>query len=274
MKKLIFLVVLLTFAGSLLAAPRIAVFRFAPLMDSTYNWWGDQVKVLNYQQALHGFLASDMRSDTRFEVVSIDKEVCTVPEAVAAAREAKADFAVIGTYAELPTAIRADAQLVDIGLGAVPRGYQASASAGRWDDLSDVAASLAIQLLNMTGASSTPRSESVSHLVLEGDRAALGFGAGSQVRLVVEINSPAPKVTLSKGSVLKRCSAMDRSLAEGTQHSQICYSGDVPAGEQSISISQRGYYGHEESLNLVPGKVYRLIVELQPMSFQAVPSRQ
>lgn len=270
----VFIAFLIICAMQAQAVPKIAVFPFQPLMDSTYDWWGDQVKVLNYQKALHGFLVADLRQDARFEVVAMANSLGAQSAALAEAKAAGADFAVIGTYAELPSSIRADAQLIDVGLGDVPRGYQASATAGRWEDLSEVSQSLAGQLLSMVTGSATPRRESVSRLVLEGERAALGFPASSNARLVVEVNSPSPKVSVSSGVPFKRCSVLDRSLSDGSAASQICFVADVPAGEQLVSIAQRGYYGHEESLSLSPGKVYRLVVELQPMSFQAVPGRQ
>ncbi len=117
-------------------------------MDSTYNIWGDQVKVLNYQLALQSFLVSEFTQSVNVEVEKIDNPVKSVSEAIEVARKAQADFAVIGTIAELPTAIRGDAQLVDVALGQVPRGYQASSTAVRWEDLSAVADDLANQLLS------------------------------------------------------------------------------------------------------------------------------
>ncbi len=273
-KTFIIIFISLAYALNVQAVPKIAVFPFEPLMDSTYNWWGDQVMVLNYQKALHGFLVADLRQDVRFEVVALAGASGVLSSSLAEAKAAGADFAVIGTYAELPSSIRADAQLIDVGLGDVPRGYQASATAGRWEDLSEVSRSLADQLLLMAAGSATPRRESVSRLVLEGERDALGFAASSNARLVVEVNSPSPKVRISSGAAFKRCSVLDRSLADGSAASQICFVADVPPGEQSVSIAQRGFYGHEESLSLSPGKVYRLVVELQPMSFQTVPGRR
>ncbi len=274
MKSTVLIILVTVFCGIAAAVPRIAVFPFEPLIDSTYNIWRDQVKVLNYQRALHGFIVSDMSQSEHVEIIKIDTLVTSIAAALAAAKDVNADFAVIGSYAELPSAIRGDARLVDVGLGDVPRGYQASATARRWEDLSSVAEDLSSQLLDMIGASSTVRKESVSRLIVEGDRAALGFETGELARLIVEVNSPAPKITLSSGSELGRCTVRDRSLSDGSASTQICFFGDVATGEQTISIDQRGYYGHEESLNLSKEKVYWLIVELQPMLFQSVPAPQ
>lgn len=272
MKSLALIVLSLVFYAVSIGAPRVAVFPFEPLMDSTYNIWRDQVKVLDYQLALQSFLVSDLISRDDMEAVKIDKPVKSVSEAVAAAKAVNADFAVIGSYAELPTAIRGDAQLIDVALGDVPRGYQASATASNWEDLSAVADELANQLIGLIKSSSTARIEPRSRLAVEGDRDALGFPPSAQAHLLIEVNSPAPKISLSDGSTMKRCSVKDRSLAAGTQPSQICYSADVRAGEIVITIDQRGYYGHKETVSLTEGKVYRLIVELEKMSFQSVPT--
>lgn len=254
------------------AVPKVVVFPFEPLMDSTYNIWRDQVKVLDYQLALQSFLLSDFISRDDMDAVKIDKSMKSVADAVTAAKAVEADFAVIGTYAELPSAIRVDAQLIDVALGDVPRGYSASASAPSWVDLSAVVDEVASQLIGLIKSSSTARLDSRSRLIVEGDRNSLGFPPSTQAHLLIEVNSPAPKITLSNGAPMKRCSVKDRSLAAGTQPSQICYSGDVGAGEIEITIDQRGYYGHKESISLSEGKVYRLVVELEKMSFQAAPT--
>lgn len=272
-KILLTSLIVAVYSLSCLAVPKVVVFPFDPVMDSTYNIWGDQVKVLNYQLALQSFLVSEFTQSVTVEVEKIDNSVKSVSEAIEVARKAHADFAVIGTFAELPTAIRGDAQLVDVALGQVPRGYQASSTAVRWEDLSAVADDLANQLLSFITGSSTIRSESVSRLVIEGDRVALGYDPSTQPHLVIEVNSPAPRITLGDGAKMKRCSVRDRSLAEGTQNTQICYAADVTSGELPITIDQRGYYGHQETVSLSPGKVYRLIVELQPQTFQANPGR-
>ncbi|MCB1059559.1 MAG: hypothetical protein KDB65_04965 [Calditrichaeota bacterium] len=261
------------FCGSASALPKVAVFPFQPLMDSTYDVWGDQVKVLNYQLALQSFIVSDLTRSTDVEVVKIDDLAFNVEAALEKAKVVEADFAVIGTFAELPTAIRGDAQLVDVSLGKVPRGYQTSSTAGRWEDLSYVARDLADQLLGLISSSSSTTAESISRLIIEGNRLDLGYGPSSDARLIVEVNSPAPKVSLSSGATLRRCSIRDRSNSERTDGGPICYSGDVPSGEQTIQIEQRGYYGHKDDLSLAPGKVYRLIVELQPMNFQGDKGR-
>ncbi|MBK6767003.1 MAG: hypothetical protein IPG71_12095 [bacterium] len=272
-KTLLSVLIVAVCATSGFSVPKVVVFPFQPVMDTTYNIWGDPVKVLNYQLALQSFLVSDFAQSVDVEVEKSDLAVKTVNEAIEIARRSEADFAVVGTFAELPTAIRGDAQLADVALGQVPRGYQASSTASRWEDLSAVADDLAQQLLSFISGSSTIRSESASRLILEGDRVALGYDPGNQPHLVVEVNSPAPKITLGDGTQLKRCSVRDRSLAEGTQNTQICYAGEVSAGELTVQIDQRGYYGHSETLSLSPGKVYRLVVELNKMSFQAAPGR-
>ncbi len=255
-----------------MALPRVAVLPFEPLMDSTYNIWGNQVKVMEYRLALQSFLMSDFMSRDDLEPVKIDKPARSIAEAVAAAKAVEADFAVVGTYAELPTAIRVDAQLIDVALGEIPRGYAASAAAPSWVDLSAVTDDVASQVISLIKSSSTVRRESRSRLIVEGDRNSLGFPPGTQAHLLIEVNSPSPKISLSNGATMKRCSVKDRSLASGTQPSQICYSTDVGAGEIEISIDQRGYYGHKETISLSEGKVYRLVVELEKMSFQAVPT--
>ncbi len=254
------------------AVPKVAVFPFQPVMDSTYNILGEQVSVLDYQLALQSFLVSDFTQRSDMEVIRVDKSPKSVTDALAEAKSVEADFAVIGTYAELPTAIRGDAQLIDVALGQVPRGYQASATASGWSDMSALANELAIQLVGLVKSSSTVRSESMSRLIVEGDRIALGYEPGPSAHLLIEVNSPAPKITMSSGVTLKRCSVKDRSLAAGTQPSQICYSAEVPAGSVDIQIDQRGYYSHTETVNLTSGKVYRLVVDLEKMSFQSVPT--
>ncbi len=273
LRVMLYILVVGLYALPSLALPRLIVFPFQPVMDSTYNLWGDQVKVLDYQLALQSFLISDLTRSTVVEVEKSDKPVKSVAEAAELARGSGADFAVIGTFAELPTTIRADAQLVDVALGENPRGYQASSTAGRWEDLSAVASDLAGQLISFAAGSSTIRRESVSRLVLEGDRAALGYDPDVRPHLVIEVNSPAPKITLSDGSQMKRCSVRDRSLAEGTQNTQICYAADVTSGDLIVKIDQRGFYAHEETLSLSPSKVYRLMVNLEKMNFQATPGR-
>lgn len=256
-----------------LATPKVVVFPFEPLMDSTYDIFGDQVKVLDYQLALQSFIISDLTQSVDVEVVKFDDKSYTVSEAIAKAKSVEADFAVIGTFAELPTAIRGDAQLIDVALGKVPRGYQTSSTAGRWEDLSFVARDLATQLLGLISNSSSTQAQSLSRLIVEGNRLDLGYEPSAEARLIVEINSPAPKVTLSTGAALKRCSTRDRSNSERTDGGQICYSGDVPAGNQIIQVDQRGYFAHKEDLSLASGKVYRLIVELRPMNFQGARGR-
>lgn len=254
------------------AVPRVAVLPFDPLMDSTYDAWGDQVTVLNYRRALQEFLISELGQSDRISVIELSTRVKSLSEAIDAARSVNADFAVIGTYAELPTGIRADARLVDVALGDVPLGYQASASAGRWADLSDVARELAAQLSGLLDTSSSTRRESKSRLVFEGERASLGYPEDSFARLIIEVNSPAPKIELGGENRLKRCSVKDRSLNDGTRPTLSCYSADVEPGRLDVKVEQRGYYGHTETLNLAAGKVYRLMVELEKMAFQTVPA--
>ena len=274
MKSICLIILSLVVYTATHGATKVAVFPFEPLMDSTYNIWRDQVKVLDYQLALQSFLLSDFISRDDMDDVKIDKPVKSLAEAVVAAKAVEADFAVIGTYAELPSAIRVDAQLIDVALGDVQRGYSASASAASWVDLSAVADEVASQLIGLIKSSSTARRDSRSRLIVEGDRNALGFPPSTQAHLLIEVNSPAPKITLSNGATMKRCSVKDRSLAAGTQPSQICHSADVGAGEIRIAIDQRGYYGHKELVSLSEGKVYRLIVELEKMSFQSVPAQK
>lgn len=273
-KSLLSILVLVVCALPAMARPRVVVFPFDPVMDSTYNLWGDQVKVLDYQLALQSFLISELAQTGVADIVKSDSPAKSPSAAIESAKKLEADFAVIGTFAELPTAIRGDAQLVDVALGEVPRGYQASATGNRWEDLSYVAESLADQLLSFLSGSSTIRRESQSRLVIEGDRVALGYDPIDRPHLIIEVNSPAPKITLSDGTKMKRCSVRDRSLAEGTQNTQICYSAEVSPGDLAVQIDQRGYYGHSETLSLAPGKVYRLVVDLNKMSFQASPGRQ
>lgn len=254
-----------------LSRPLVVIYPFESLTDSTYNIWRDKIGVLDYQRALQTFLYSNLMSRIDIEVVKAESLSSGENEAVAAAKLMQADFAVVGSYAELPTAIRVDAQVIDVALGKVPRGYQASSVATSWDGLSGVADDLAAQLIELILSSTSARRESQSLLVLEGDRSSLGYSPGTEAMLIIEVNSPAPEISLSNGVELKRCSVKDRSLAAGTQSSQICYSAEVAAGKVEIAIDQRGYYGTKESVSLLEGKVYRLIVQLESMSFQTVP---
>jgi len=260
------------YGATAMAIPRVVVFPFEPLMNETYDFWGKQTDALDYQLAFQSFIVSDLSHNPDLEVTKFDDFVKSDSAAIAVARSMKADFAVIGSIAELPASFRADARVLDVALGSMPRGYVASATATRWEDVSGAAAEVSRQILELLSASATVRNEPRGRLVLEGDRIALGYESAELAHLIVEVNSPAPKVLVS-GATMKRCSVRDRSLADGTQPGQACYSGDIPAGSASVKIEQRGYLGYEEELNLQAGKVYRFIVELEPLNFRGAPGR-
>jgi len=271
----------LLFAGFAAAEPRIMVLPFEPIMDSTYNIYGEQVPILDYQNALQTMILTEIGKLEDVRVVeatalrswidSTDNQPETWNDPAFASRAGAAlgsDFTVIGTYGEFPSEIRVDARIVIPATGEVPPGYTVSSTVKIWDDLPTAADRIARQIIDIITATGHIRPVSKGLLIPEGDLEAFdlaGVTAEGKTRLTVWADAPAPQITIAGQDIpFGRCERLDlMSVPPEKQRGMACKVAVLDAGSLDVRVTHRGYLPYRETLNLAPGKAYRLEVHLQ-----------
>jgi len=269
-------------ASTAFCEPVAVVLPFDPIMDSLYAPLGGKESVLSYQKALQEMLSSDLGKHIEIRVVELSvfdnylKSERIAPDRwndpVLAGRIAGAvgaDYAIIGTYGEFTNEIRVDARVAVAATGDVPPGNTVTATATIWEDLPSAASMISAGILPIVTASGRIRPTSKAVLFPEGDISAYdpnGEHPEGMARLVVWVNTPAPKIESSPAATFARCSRIDRmNIPSEQQVSSTCQFALVRAGRITLSVTNRGFLPYEEDLTLEAGKAYRLQVDLKPV---------
>ncbi|MDD5088505.1 MAG: hypothetical protein PHI18_06880 [bacterium] len=263
------------------AEPFVVVLPFDPIMDSLYTYYGKE-SILNYQPALQQILSTDLGKYQEIRVVEssdLDRYLKSAkinPDrwndlslAANIATALTADYAVIGTYGEFSRQIRVDARIVVAASAEVPPGYTASATVGLLEDIPSAAEAISSQIVPILTAAGSLRPTSKGVLFPEGEIAAYdpaGDTPPDKARLVVWVNTPAPAITADPSVAFARCERIDRmNIPAEQQRSQACQYALIPPGEVNLRIAQRGFLPYVDHIQLAPGKVYRLQVNLIPV---------
>ena len=269
-----------------LAEPRVLVLPFDPIIDSTYNIYGEQVPILDYQSALQTMIISNLGRREEIRVVeraalekllkgkSIKPTLWNDPIlASELGTELGADFVVIGNYGEFPSEIRVDARIAIPATADVPPGYAISANGRLWDDLPTVADRISAQIIDIVIVGGTIRPVSKAVLYPEGDLADFdlaGKTPANMARLVVWTNAPAPDIRIGDSDLqFQRCERID--LMDATPEKlkeQSCKVAILPSGSVELRIDHRGFLPYRDTLNLSAGKAYRLEVNLKVIETQ------
>jgi hypothetical protein len=268
------------------AEPRVLVLPFDPIIDSTYNIYGDQVPILDYQPALQTMINSNLgrREEIRvIERAELEKLISSKSLKPAfwndpllaseLGTELGADFVIIGNYGEFPSEIRVDARIAIPATADVPAGYSLSANGRLWDDLPTVADIISAQIIEKVIAGGTIRPVSKGILYPEGDLADFdlaGKTPENMARLVVWTSGPAPSIRVGDSDLeFKRCERIDLMDASPEKmKEQSCKVAIVPSGAVELRINHRGYLPYRDTLNLSAGKAYRLEVNLKVIETQ------
>jgi len=278
---LLILALILLSASLAPAEPLVVVLPFDPIMDSLYTYYGKE-SILNYQPALQQILTSDIGKYREIRVVEpsdLDRYLKSAeikPDrwndlALAAdiATHLTADYAIIGTYGEFSRQIRVDARIVVAASAEVPPGYTASATVDLLEDMPSAADAVSAQIVPILTAAGSLRPTSKGILFPEGEVAAYdpaGDSPPDKARLVVWVNTPAPAITSDPPVTFSRCERIDRmNIPNEQQRSQACQYALLPPGEINLRIAQRGFLPYVDRVQLAPGKVYRLQVNLIPV---------
>ncbi len=271
---------------SSIAEPKVLVLPFDPTMDSTYNIFGRQVPILDYQSALQTMINTNLGKREEIRVIEraryeelvasrLVKPSLWNDPAIAAelGNELGADFVVIGNYGEFPSEIRVDARIAIPATADVPPGYSFTANGHLWDNLPTLADRISNQIIDKILAEGNIRPVSKGVLLPEGDLADFdlaGVTPANKARLTVWVDAPAPKVSASNGAIVfERCRRVD--LMNASPHKmkdQTCRVAVLPSGKIELSITHRGYLPYREILSLAEGKAYRLEVKMKVVETQ------
>lgn len=279
---LLMITTLILLSASLASSePLVVVLPFDPIMDSLYTYYGKE-SILDYQPALQAILTTNLGKYQEIRVVESSdldrylksKEIQPahwndLSLAAKTATDLGADYAVIGTYGEFTRQIRVDARIVVAASSEVPPGYTASVTVGLLEDIPSAAEAISSQIVPILTAAGRLRPTSTGVLFPEGDVAAYdpaGDTPLDKARLVVWVNTPAPEITSDPSIPFERCERIDRmNIPAEQQRSQACQYALVPPGEVNLRIAQRGFLPYVDRVQLAPGKVYRLQVNLIPV---------
>ena len=269
-----------------IAEPRVLVLPFDPIIDSTYNIYGEQVPILDYQPALQTMINSNLGKREEIRVIErarYEELIQAKPlkpslwndPALAAelGNELGADFVVIGNYGEFPSEIRVDARIAIPATADVPPGYSFTANGHLWEDLPTLADRISAQIIAKIIAEGNIRPVSKGVLLPEGDLADFdlaGVTPANKARLTVWVDAPAPKVSANDGTIqFERCKRIDLMNASPEKmRGQSCKFAVLPSGKVEVQINHRGYLPYRETLNLAEGKAYRLEVKMKVVETQ------
>jgi hypothetical protein len=273
-------------SGEVAAEPRVLILPFDPIIDSTYNIYGEQVPILDYQSALQTMIVSNLGKRTEIRVIErVELEKLISQKSLRPAfwndpllaselgTKLGADFVIIGNYGEFPSEIRVDARIAIPATADVPVGYSLSANGSLWDDLPTIADRISALIVEKVIAGGTIRPVSKGILYPEGDLADFdlaGKTPDKMARLVVWTNAPAPSVRVGDSKIeFKRCERIDLMDASAEKvKDQACKVALIPSGKIHIRVDNRGYLPYGDILDLSAGKAYRLEVDLKVVETQ------
>jgi TolB-like protein len=281
MKSLILALILGSFTLAGFAEPRVLVLPFDPIIDSTYNLYGEQVPILNYQDALHTMIISNLSKREDIRVVekslvngfllalSVTDPVLNDPRLAAKfATDIGADYIIIGTYGEFSSEIRVDARIALAATEDVPLGNSVSSVGGLWEDLPTVADRISVLIIDKIIASGHIRPVSRGFLHPEGDLADFdlaGTTPADMARLVVWTDAPAPQISIAGREIeFSRCARIDlMDSSPEKMRNQSCKVAVLPSGPIEVRVTHRGFLPYRDTLNLAAGKAYRLEIKMK-----------